>query len=114
MFVNNHCQLQISIEDENCQLNEGYFDETGQLVTTSDRLTILKHSSVKPLAFTEQGVACIHKLFSQNKPSGLLLKSRVPLKDIGLFDVKSRNKEMNYTHWIKNSLVHYMFFCKTL
>jgi len=34
-------------------------DETGELVTICDRFPTLKHSTSKPLAFTEQGVAML-------------------------------------------------------
>ncbi|MHC1774561.1 MAG: ORF6N domain-containing protein [Lentimicrobium sp.] len=34
-------------------------DEKDELVTNCDRLAILKHSSINPLAFTEQGVAML-------------------------------------------------------
>lgn len=34
-------------------------DEEDELVTNCDRLAILKHSSINPLVFTEQGVAML-------------------------------------------------------
>ena len=34
-------------------------NEKDELVTNCDRLTILKHSSINPLAFTEQGVSML-------------------------------------------------------
>jgi hypothetical protein len=42
--------------------------EKDELVTNCDRLAILKHSSINPLAFTEQGVAMHSSVFR----SGLL------------------------------------------
>jgi hypothetical protein len=43
-------------------------DEKDELVTNCDRLAILKHSSINPLAFTEQGVDMHSSVFR----SGLL------------------------------------------
>ena len=38
-------------------------EETDQLVTNCDRLSSLKHSSVYPMAFTEQDVAMLSSRF---------------------------------------------------
>lgn len=37
--------------------------ETNELVANCDRLGALKHSSVKPLVFTEQGVAMLSTIY---------------------------------------------------
>lgn len=42
-------------------------EEKEQLVTICDRLTNLKHSSVNPLAFTEQGVAMLASVLRSDK-----------------------------------------------
>jgi len=42
-------------------------DETNQLVTNCDRLSSLKHSSVYPMAFTEQGVAMLSSVLRSNR-----------------------------------------------
>ncbi len=41
--------------------------ETNELVTNCDRLSLLKHSSVKPLVFTEQGVAMLSSVLRSEK-----------------------------------------------
>jgi hypothetical protein len=41
--------------------------EKTELVTNCDRLGNLRHSSVNPMAFTEQGVAMLSKELHQNK-----------------------------------------------
>jgi hypothetical protein len=41
--------------------------EKNELVTNCDRLTFLKHSSVNPLAFTEQGVAMLSSVIRSAK-----------------------------------------------
>ena len=42
-------------------------DEKDKLVTNCDRLSSLKHSSVNPLAFTEQGVAMLSSVLRSTK-----------------------------------------------
>ena len=42
-------------------------DEKEQLVTSCDRLSALKHSSVNPMAFTEQGVAMLSSVLRSDK-----------------------------------------------
>jgi len=42
-------------------------EETIQLVTNCDRLSSLKHSSVNPMVFTEQGVAMLSSVLRSNK-----------------------------------------------
>jgi hypothetical protein len=42
-------------------------EEKTQLVTNCDRLSNLKHSSVLPMAFTEQGVAMLSSVLRSNK-----------------------------------------------
>lgn len=42
-------------------------DEMEQLVTSCDRLSALKHSSVNPMAFTEQGVAMLSSVLRSDK-----------------------------------------------
>jgi len=42
-------------------------NEKDELVTNCDRLAILKHSSVNPLAFTEQGVAMLSSVLRSEK-----------------------------------------------
>jgi len=42
-------------------------EETIQLVTNCDRLSSLKHSSVYPMVFTEQGVAMLSSVLRSNK-----------------------------------------------
>ena len=42
-------------------------EETVQLVTNCDRLSSLKHSSVNPMVFTEQGVAMLSSVLRSNK-----------------------------------------------
>lgn len=42
-------------------------EEKGQLVTICDRLVNLKHSSVNPLVFTEQGVAMLSSILRSMK-----------------------------------------------
>jgi len=42
-------------------------EEKDELVTNCDRLAILKHSSVNPLAFTEQGVAMLSSVLRSEK-----------------------------------------------
>ncbi|MCX6279580.1 MAG: ORF6N domain-containing protein [Bacteroidetes bacterium] len=42
-------------------------NEKNELVTNCDRLTILKHSSVNPLAFTEQGVAMLSSVLHSER-----------------------------------------------
>lgn len=42
-------------------------EEKDQLVTTCDRLIKLKHSSINPLAFTEQGVAMLSSVLRSQK-----------------------------------------------
>ncbi len=42
-------------------------DEKDKLVTNCDRLSSLKHSSVNPLAFTEQGVAMLSSVLKSKK-----------------------------------------------
>jgi len=42
-------------------------NEKNELVTNCDRLTILKHSSVNPLAFTEQGVSMLSSVLRSEK-----------------------------------------------
>jgi hypothetical protein len=41
--------------------------EKEELVTNCDRLVMLKHSSVKPMAFTEQGVAMLSSVLRSEK-----------------------------------------------
>ena len=41
--------------------------ENNELVTNCDRLKRLKHSSVKPMVFTEQGVAMLSSVLSSGK-----------------------------------------------
>jgi len=42
-------------------------DETVQLVTNCDRLASLKHSSINPIAFTEQGVAMLSSILRSSR-----------------------------------------------
>ncbi len=42
-------------------------DEKDELVTNCDRLALLKHSSVNPLAFTEQGVSMLSSVLRSEK-----------------------------------------------
>jgi len=42
-------------------------NEKDELVTICDRLSLLKHSSVNPLAFTEQGVAMLSSVLHSEK-----------------------------------------------
>jgi hypothetical protein len=42
-------------------------EETNELVTNCDRLRGLKHSSVNPLVFTEQGVAMLSSVLRSEK-----------------------------------------------
>ena len=42
-------------------------DEKEQLVTNCDRLSNLKHSSVNPMVFTEQGVAMLSSVLRSSK-----------------------------------------------
>jgi len=42
-------------------------NEKDELVTNCDRLAVLKHSSVNPLAFTEQGVAMLSSVLRSEK-----------------------------------------------
>jgi len=42
-------------------------NEKDELVTNCDRLSILKHSSMNPLAFTEQGVAMLSSVLRSEK-----------------------------------------------
>jgi len=42
-------------------------NEKDELVTNCDRLSILKHSSVNPLVFTEQGVAMLSSVLRSEK-----------------------------------------------
>lgn len=42
-------------------------EEKAQLVTNCDRLSTLKHSSVMPMAFTEQGVAMLSSVLRSKK-----------------------------------------------
>lgn len=42
-------------------------NEKEELVTNCDRLAVLKHSSVNPLAFTEQGVAMLSSVLRSEK-----------------------------------------------
>jgi hypothetical protein len=42
-------------------------DEKAELVTNCDRLSFLKHSSVNPLVFTEQGVAMLSSVLHSEK-----------------------------------------------
>ena len=42
-------------------------EEKAQLVTNCDRLSNLKHSSVLPMAFTEQGVAMLSSVLRSKK-----------------------------------------------
>ncbi len=43
------------------------FEEKEQLVTNCDRLKNLRHSSINPLAFTEQGVAMLSSVLRSTK-----------------------------------------------
>ncbi len=49
-------------------------EEKEQLVTNCDRLQNLKHSSVSPMVFTEQGVAMLSSVLRSKKPFQLILK----------------------------------------
>ena len=49
-------------------------DEKEQLVTNCDRFNNLKHSSVNPMAFTEQGVAMLSSVSRSRKGGKKLLK----------------------------------------
>ncbi len=42
-------------------------NEKDELVTNCDRLATLKHSSINPLAFTEQGVAMLSSVLHSEK-----------------------------------------------
>jgi len=42
-------------------------DEANELVTNCDRFAVLKHSSVNPLVFTEQGVAMLSSVLRSEK-----------------------------------------------
>jgi len=42
-------------------------EETNQLVTNCDRLSSIKHSSVYPMVFTEQGVAMLTSVLRSNR-----------------------------------------------
>lgn len=42
-------------------------NEKDELVTNCDRLALLKHSSVNPLAFTEQGVSMLSSVLRSEK-----------------------------------------------
>lgn len=42
-------------------------EEKEQLVTSCDRLSVLKHSNVNPMAFTEQGVAMLSSVLRSDK-----------------------------------------------
>jgi hypothetical protein len=63
-------------------------DEKDKLVTNCDRLSSLKHSSVNPLAFTEQGVAMLSTVLRSSRAITInveimrsFVKYRVMLKD---------------------------------
>ncbi len=48
-------------------------EEKEQLVTNCDRLVRLKHSSVNPFAFTEQGVAMLFSVLKSPKAVQIIL-----------------------------------------
>ena len=49
-------------------------DEKSELVTNCDRFSTLKHSSVNPLVFTEQGVAMLSSVLRSEKAIKSILR----------------------------------------
>ena len=49
-------------------------EEKDKLVANCDRLSKIKHSSVNPLVFTEQGLQCFLLFYGQKRPFKSILK----------------------------------------
>ena len=64
-------------------------DEKSELVTNCDRLTNLKHSSVLPLAFTENGVAMLSSVLNSETAIRInihIMRAFVRLREIAMQD----------------------------
>ena len=51
-------------------------NEKDELVTNCDRLSILKHSSVNPLVFTEQGVSLVTSVLHSEKATKINIEKK--------------------------------------
>ncbi|RLD19456.1 MAG: ORF6N domain-containing protein [Bacteroidetes bacterium] len=85
-------------------------EEKAQLVTNCDRLSNLKHSSVLPMAFTEQGVAMLSSVLRSKKAIKInieIMRTFAVYRAM-LIEDKSLSKEINALDEKINEVFRYM------
>ena len=78
-------------EDFMFQLTKG---EKEELIPHCDRLKVLKHSTINPYAFTEQGVAMLSSVLKSDR--AIIQERPLPIKGEAYHHVKGSNSSGNY------------------